>query len=117
MHAEKHRQRIAVDLQLVAALLVVPMGVGHAGTALFAPDVLLTGLGVATLSSALPYLLEMSAMSRLPANVVGILLSAAPAVAALMGFLILGELMTTLQWLAVGCIVVASAGSALTLRR
>lgn len=101
---------------LVAALLVVPLGVGHAGTALLAPGVLLVGLGVATLSSALPYLLEMSAMRRLPAAVVGILLSAAPAVAALMGFLILGELLTGLQWLAIGCIVVASAGSALTIR-
>lgn len=101
---------------LVAALIVAPIGFGHAGTALFAPGILLAGGAVAALSSAVPYSLEMSAMGRLPASVVGILLSTAPAVAALMGFLILGERLAMVQWLAIGCIVAASAGSALTIK-
>lgn len=101
---------------LVASLIVAPIGFGHAGTALFAPGILLAGLTVAALSSAVPYSLELSAMGHLPASLVGILLSAAPAVAALMGFLILGERLALVQWFAIVCIVAASAGSALTIK-
>lgn len=99
---------------LVAAILVVPVGVVHAGATLFTPYVLLVGLAIAILSSALPYSLEMEAMRRLPAHVFGLMLSAAPAVGALAGFIVLGERLTALQWVAILCIMAASAGSALT---
>lgn len=101
----------------IAALFIVPVGVSHAGAALLMPSIFLVGLAVAALSSAIPYLLEMTAMRRLPANVIGMLLSAAPAVAAVIGFLILGERLLWTQWLAIGCIVMASAGSALTIQQ
>jgi inner membrane transporter RhtA len=97
---------------LVAALCTVPVGIAQAGPALFAPAVLLGGLVVALLSSILPYSLEMMALSRLPRRVFGILVSAGPAVGALAGFFVLGEVLTTMQWLAIGMIVVATAGSA-----
>ena len=74
------------------------------------------GLGVALLSSALPYSLEMLALRQLPARLVGMLLSAAPAIAALMASIVLGEALAAQQWLALACIVVASAGSAATAR-
>lgn len=96
----------------VAALVTVPLGVAHAGTALLAPAVLWTGLGVAVLSSALPYTLEMMALRHLPPRVFGMLVSTAPAIAALAGFAVLGERLTPLQWLAIACVVFASAGSA-----
>lgn len=99
---------------LVAALCTVPVGLGQAGSALFAPQVLGGGLAVALLSSILPYSLEMMALSRLPRRVFGILVSAGPAVGALAGFFVLGEVLTTTQWLAIGMIVVATAGSAAT---
>jgi len=99
---------------LAAALFTVPFGVAHAGAALLAPAVLGLGLAVALLSSALPYTLEMLALKRLPRRVFGILVSSAPAVAALAGFLVLGEQLGALQWLAIGLIVAASAGSAAT---
>ncbi len=102
---------------LVAALCTVPVGLAQAGPALFAPTILLGGLVVAVLSSILPYSLEMMALSRLPRRVFGILVSAGPAVGALAGFFVLGEVLTPVQWLAIGLIVVATGGSAATAGR
>jgi inner membrane transporter RhtA len=102
---------------LVAALCTVPVGLAQAGGALFAPQVLAGGLAVALLSSILPYSLEMMALARLPRRVFGILVSAGPAVGALAGFFVLGEVLSTTQWLAIGMIVVATAGSAATAGR
>jgi inner membrane transporter RhtA len=99
---------------LVASLCTVPVGIAQAGPALFTPAVLGGGLMVALLSSILPYSLEMMALSRLPRRVFGILVSAGPAVGALAGFFVLGEVLSTTQWLAIGMIVVATAGSAAT---
>jgi len=100
----------------IAALVVVPIGVIHAGPGLLAPAVLLSGLIVAILSSALPYTLEMVALTRLPANTFGTLMSLEPAVAALAGLTFLGETLTTVQWLAIAAVMLASAGTALTAR-
>ena len=102
---------------LVAALCTVPVGLAQAGATLFSPQVLAGGLAVALLSSILPYSLEMMALSRLPRRVFGILVSAGPAVGALAGFFVLGEVLSTTQWLAIGMIVVATAGSAATAGR
>ena len=98
---------------LVSALLTLPIGLATAGTALFSPWALLVGAGIALLSSALPYSLEMQAMRRLPTHVFGMLLAAGPAVAALVGYVLLDERLTALQWLAIGCIIVAAAGSSM----
>ena len=108
----------AVSLgMLVAALLAVPIGVAHAGTAMLVPTTLLAGLGVALLSSAVPYSLEMAALRRMPRHVFGILVSATPAVGAACGALVLGERLGALQWLAIACIIGASAGGAATAGR
>ena len=105
----------AVSLgMLVAALLAVPIGAAHAGTAMLVPTTLLAGLGVALLSSAVPYSLEMAALRRMPRHVFGILVSATPAVGAACGALVLGERLSGLQWLAIACIIGASAGGAAT---
>jgi inner membrane transporter RhtA len=107
----------AVSLgMLVAALLAVPIGVAHAGAAMLVPTTLLAGLGVAVLSSAVPYSLEMAALRRMPRHVFGILVSATPAVGAACGALVLGERLGALQWLAIACIIGASAGGAATSR-
>ena len=108
----------AVSLGLLAAcVFVVPFGVAQAGGDLLSPAVLGGGLAVALLSSALPYTLEMKALKRLPRRVFGILVSAGPAVAALAGFLLLGERLTTLQWLAIAMVTLACAGAAATADR
>ena len=105
----------AVSLgMLVAALLAVPIGAAHAGTAMLVPTTLLAGLGVALLSSAVPYSLEMAALRHMPRQVFGNLVSATPAVGAACGALVLGERLSGLQWLAIACIIGASAGGAAT---
>lgn len=108
----------AVSLgMLVAALFAVPIGIAHAGAAMWVPTTLLAGLGVALLSSAIPYSLEMAALRRLPRRVFGILVSATPAVGAACGAIVLGERLGALQWLAIACIIGASAGGAATSNR
>lgn len=98
----------------VAAITVVPFGVWHAGSALLDPGILLFGLGVAAVSSAIPISLEMVALKRLPQDAFGIMTSMEPAVAALLGLLVLGEHLTGLQWLAITCTMLAAAGSSVT---
>ncbi|MDO5289438.1 MAG: EamA family transporter [Pseudomonadota bacterium] len=101
----------------VAALVVVPVGVAHAGGALLSPSVWLVGLGVAALSSAIPISLEMVALKRLPQQAFGIMISAEPAVAALLALLLLDERLSLTQWLAIGLVMAASMGTAVSHRR
>lgn len=96
---------------VVAALIAVPVGVADSGTALLAPWVLAAGFGVALLSSVIPYTLDLEALRRLPPRVFGILMSLEPAMACLIGLVVLGESLGALQWVAVLCVVVASAGA------
>jgi inner membrane transporter RhtA len=101
----------------IAALVAIPVGVAHAGSALFDPALLPFALGVALLSSAVPYSLEMMALTRLPTRSFGTLLSLEPAFAALAGVALLGEHLSLLQWLAIAAIIVAAAGTALSVRK
>lgn len=101
----------------MGALLAIPFGIAHAGSALLSPALLPYALGVALLSSALPYSLEMIALTRLPARTFSTLLSLEPAIAAVAGVALLGERLTVLQWLAIVAIIVAAAGTALSVRR
>jgi inner membrane transporter RhtA len=101
---------------LVGCLVVVPIGVAQSGAHLFSPAILPAALGVALLSSAVPYSLEMLAMPKLPTRTVGVLMSLDPALGALSGLLFLGERLSWLQWAAIGSIMAASAGSAATSR-
>ncbi|MFD1829615.1 DMT family transporter [Streptomyces desertarenae] len=96
----------------VAALMAVPFGVADSGSALLQPWVLAAGLGVALLSSVIPYSLDLEALRRIPPRVFGVLMSLEPAVAALVGLVVLGESLRWPQWIAVLCVVVASAGAA-----
>lgn len=94
-----------------AALVVVPFGAVTAGAALIHPQILLLGLAVAILSSTIPYGLELLALRRLPAATFSILLSLAPVLAALAGFLILGQSLMLLDLLAIVLVVAASMGA------
>ncbi|MCZ2496720.1 EamA family transporter [Xylophilus sp. Kf1] len=97
----------------VATLLALPFGVASAGGALLQPSMLAAGLGLALLSSALPYSLEMFALRRLPAQTFGVLLSLEPVLGAVCGVLFLGQGLGAVQWAAIGCVVLASGGAAL----
>lgn len=96
---------------VIAALVAVPIGVATGGSALFQPWVLAVGLGVALLSSVIPYTLDLEALRRMPPRVFGILMSVEPAMAALIGLVVLQEALLWTQWLAVLCVVVASIGA------
>lgn len=102
---------------IIAALITAPIGIYHAGAAILRPEVLALGVAVGLVSSALPYTLEIIALPRLPTNTFGTLLSAEPAVGALVGLVILGETLAGSQWLAIGLIVSSSVGAALTAKR
>jgi inner membrane transporter RhtA len=95
----------------IGALLVVPVGIGYAGSALLTPAALPFVFGVAVLSSALPYSLEMYALTRLPGRTVGILVSVEPALGALIGVAFLDEHLDAFQWMAIAAIIAASIGA------
>jgi inner membrane transporter RhtA len=99
---------------LIGAAVIVPIGAAQAGMQLLSPAILPAALGVALLSSAIPYSLEMLAMPRLPTRTVGVLMSLDPALGAVAGLLFLGESLSWIQWAAIASIMVASAGSAAT---
>jgi inner membrane transporter RhtA len=99
---------------VLAAAVVMPVGIADTGAALLQPWVLLVGLGVALLSSVVPYSLELEALRRIPPKVFGVLMSLEPAVAALVGLLVLGEALGLVQWLAILLVVTASAGATRT---
>jgi inner membrane transporter RhtA len=102
---------------LVAAAVVTPAGIAAGGSALLRPGVLVAGLAVGLLSSTVPYSLELATLRRLPARVFGIWMSLEPAVAALVGAVMLGQALAPRQWAAIGCVIAASAGAATTARR
>jgi inner membrane transporter RhtA len=102
---------------LAAAIVIMPIGIAQSGTALLSPALLPTACAMALLSSALPYSLEMYALTRLPTRTFGVLMSANPALGALSGLIFLGETLSIVQWGAIASIMFASAGSAATSRR
>jgi inner membrane transporter RhtA len=102
---------------LAASVFIVPIGAAYAGSALLSPLVLAAGLAVAVLSSAAPYTLEMIALRKLPRRVFGILVSSSPAVAALAGFVVLGERLATGQWLGIGLVILACGATAASAER
>ena len=102
---------------LVAASLIAPIGFAQAGASVLDGHVLLVGLGVAVLSSVVPYTLEMMAMPRMPTKTFGTLMSLEPALGALAGLVVLGEHLNLREWTAVFAVMAASAGATLTAHR
>jgi inner membrane transporter RhtA len=113
--ADHGAQSVALG-SLISAVIVVPAGVLSAPPALFSRSVMLFGLAVGILSTALPYALDMVALTRLPARTFGVLMSLDPAIGALCGWVFLGEQLRLLQWTAIVLIILASAGSASTIQ-
>ncbi len=99
---------------LFAFVIVIPFGAVIDGEKLLRLDIILPGLGVALFSSALPYSLEMYSLKRIQEKTFGILMSVEPALASLAGLMVLDETLSATQWVAIGCIMFASFGSALT---
>jgi inner membrane transporter RhtA len=102
---------------VIGALVIIPCGLAQAGAALLDPSLLPIACAVALLSSALPYSLEMFALTRLPTRTFGVLMSGEPALGALSGWCFLHEHLSLVQWAAVASIMLATAGSTITSRR
>ena len=97
----------------VGTLVLSPFGIAGAGYALLDPRLLLTGFGVAMLSSAIPFSLELEALRKIPARVFGVLMSLEPAVAALAGLVVLGERLEMRAVAAIVFVTVAASGASL----
>jgi len=96
----------------VAAVLVTGPGLAAGAPQMFRPSLLLTGVAIGLMSSVIPYWLEFEALRRVPARVFGVWMSMQPAVAALIGLLMLGQRLSPAEWAGVCCVVVASGGAA-----
>lgn len=96
---------------IYAAIVLLPIGVAGGGADLLQPAVLAAGIGVALLSSVLPYTAELEALRRLPERTFGVLLSLEPAVAALVGLAVLGQDLLGREVIAITLVVAASAGA------
>ncbi len=96
---------------MVGAVALAPAAIAEAGPALLDPTVLGLGVAVGLLSSVIPYSLELTALRRMPPRLFGVLMSIEPAAAAMAAMVILGEFLRPTQWVALGCVVVASVGA------
>ena len=114
---EEHGPATVAMGSLIAAIVFVPLGAFQATEALWHWTLLPVGLAIAILSTALPYTLEMIALTRLPTRTFGTLMSMEPAIATLSGLIFLGETLTFSQTMALGAIILASMGSTLTMRQ
>lgn len=113
--AEHGAATVAIG-SLIASLIFVPVGLTFAASGIWQWSVVPVAILVAFLSTALPYSLEMMALTRLPARIFGTLMSLEPAVAALSGMLYLDESLSGVQCLALLAIILASSGATLTMR-
>lgn len=105
---EEHGPATVALGSLIAAIVFVPIGMAQATASIWQWSVMPIGLAVAILSTALPYSLEMIALTRLPTRIFGTLMSMEPALAAISGMVFLGETLTFTQTLALCSIIAAS---------
>lgn len=94
-----------------AALITAPIGIAGAGTALLRPHILFVGFGVAMMTSVINFGLELIALREMRPRTFGVLMSLSPAMAALSGFVVLGQRLELLQIVAIGLVIAASAGT------
>jgi inner membrane transporter RhtA len=99
---------------VVGGLALLPVGIVGGGSNLLDPGLLAAGAGVALLASAIPYSLELEALRRLPAQAFGIMMSLEPGIAALAGFVVLGEHLRGRDIAAIVLVATARAGAALS---
>lgn len=102
-----HSLTLAIGL---AALMWLPVGLVNNAAGILNPQFWGYAVGLALLATAIPYALDLYAMKFLNRLTYGTFTSLAPALAALTGLLLLGEYLTLLQWVALGCIMLASIG-------
>ncbi|MFK7978447.1 MAG: DMT family transporter [Saprospiraceae bacterium] len=98
----------------IAAIFMIPFFVPVVPILIQNPYVLFIGLCVALLATSIPFTLEFQALKKLSHSAYGILISLEPAVAALVGVIVLKEQITMQGIIAVICVVVAAIGITLS---
>lgn len=101
---------LAIAMVIATAISLIP-GLYAGGSNLVEPRVLAIGFAVAMLSTAIPYFLEMQAMRRLSQTTFGVMMSVEPAIASLMGFVVLGQALDAVELGGIACVIAASAGA------
>jgi inner membrane transporter RhtA len=95
---------------VIAALIMIPFALPVMPDLVFDPQILLLSFGVALLSTTVPFTLEYAALKRIPKRTYGVLVSMEPAVAAMVGVLLLGEYLGLQGIIAIACVVIAAIG-------
>jgi inner membrane transporter RhtA len=96
---------------VIAAVVILPVGIAQGGADLLRPGVIAAGLGIAVMSSLIPYSFELEALRRMPAHVFGILMSLEPAAAAIAGLIVLSQVLKANQWAGMALVIIASVGA------
>ena len=109
-HRMKVGDGLAVSMVIATMISLVP-GLIEGGSNLIEPQVLAIGFAVAMLSTAIPYFLEMQSMRRLKQSTFGVLMSVEPAIASMIGFVVLGQALDALELGGIACVIAASAGA------
>lgn len=94
---------------LLAIVFITPFGISDASVSFFKPILLGAGVGLGVCSSVIPYALDQIAMSRLPRATFALLLSILPAMAAVIGAIVLRQVPTLEQVLGI-LLIVAGVG-------
>jgi inner membrane transporter RhtA len=95
----------------VASVVALPFGIAEGGAQILTPHALVLGAAVGMLSSAIPYTFEMEALRRIATNIFGVLMSLEPAMAALAGFVVIGQGLSRRELVGIALVVVASVGA------
>ena len=103
--------RAAPASTAIAALVLLPVGVAHAGDHLLSPAILPLALAVALFSTVIPFSLELYALARLPAHTFAVLTSLEPAFGALSGLVLLHERLAPGQLAGIAAVILAAAGA------
>ncbi len=95
----------------VATVVALPFGIAQGGAHLLSAHSLALGAAVGMLSSAIPYTCEVEALRRIATNVFGVLMSIEPAMAALAGFIVIGQGLGGRELAGMALVVAASVGA------
>ncbi|MFJ8493997.1 EamA family transporter [Streptomyces sp. NPDC094038] len=93
----------------VSALAFLPIG---ASVALRHPPTagaILCAVAAGVLSSAVPYLADLLTLRKVPAQTFGLFMSVNPVLAAVVGWVVLGQSLGLPEWAAIGAVVAANA--------
>jgi inner membrane transporter RhtA len=94
---------------LIAAVVITPIGGWQAAPALLDPIALLAGVGIGICSSVVPYVTDQLAMARLPRATYALMVSLLPAIATVIGIVVLTQIPSALEIVGITLVVAGVA--------